>query len=891
MPDMTAARTKLLKRLAVTLLTAAAAGVILVFAAYFLAKKYEPEVRDIVIFEVNRKLDAEVSVEDINFSFLQRFPYASLRFSKVVIPEVNAGDKPDTLLYAEDVYLQISLWDFLRKHYRISEADVNTGFFRMKIGADGKGNYKFWKDTGAESSSLISLNNIEAKNFDFSLRNAGGTDLEVHIRRAGILGSFGSEVYDLASECHLTVTRFAAKGDTLYRDLPVSGKFEISINHLTGLHELRAEKLSLGREAFHITGQYDPGRGDAWRVRMAGEGAEIANAVSLLPLPMQHTFAAYLAKGKSDLVLEAENAAGTPFRLDFLFDRTRGSFRHEQTPGTAKIDDAAGSLQMRGDRLSLHIEKAEGSIGPGKLSVKGSIRNFDAPEFDLTVSGNAQLREVRDFFNPDFIGEMSGAVQLSGTFSGKLPKGSESAALLRGVDFDGVIRAENGALKIRGADTFFEKINGDITLRDNAFAVENASAEVNGNAFAVSGKITNALPYLFRENEKLYISADFTAEYIDLNRIWNASATQRDTTYRFTLPESTDFDIRLNVGRVTFRRFTAEEISGKASCKGGSLSLDPVYFRAAGGRAAGRAKVSEQTGSDYRTTARFELKGVDIAALFFAFENFGQEVVTSDRISGTADADITFDALLREDLSFDLNTVHASTALTVIDGNLRDTEALTDVAAYMAGHAVWRTLIKTDAFARALTSVDFDTLRNTIEVADRTVRIPAMRIGSSVLTLSLSGTHTFEHHIDYRLNFRLNELFRTGKPRDEEFGYITDDGAGLRLFLQMSGTTEAPVFSTDKEGARQKRREEFQREKGVLKGILKEEFGLFKSDSSAAPPPSGKKEKPAPVFEVEWDDDGGDEKKKKGKKKEKKRGPFSPKDDTGYEGLDRDDDL
>ncbi len=888
---MSAARTHLLKRLAAILITSAAVLALLAVAAYFLAKKYEPEVRDIVIFEVNRKLDTEVRVEDINLSLIQRFPYASLRFSKVVIPEVNSGSRPDTLLYAEDVYLQISLWDFLRKHYRISEADVNNGFFRMRINADGTGNYKFWKDTDGDAASLISLNDIEAENFDFSLRNASGTDLQLRIRRAGFRGSFGSEVYDLASECRLTVNHFSEKGDTLYRDLPVSGKFEMLINHLTGLHELRAAGLTLGREKFNIAGRYEPERGEAWHLRIAAEGAEIANAVNLLPLQMRSTFAAYRASGRSDLVLEAENAADQPFRLDFLFDRTRGSFRHDQTPGAAKVDDAAGSLQMRGDRLSLYIDRAEGSIGPGKLSISGSIRNFDAPEFNLSVSGDAMLREVRDFFNPEFVSDMSGAVHLSGTFSGKLPARAQGAALLRGVDFDGVITARDAALKIRGGDTYFEKVNGEITLRDNAFAVENASAEVNGNAFSFSGEIANALPYLFREGESLFISADFSADDIDLNRIWNASASQRDTTYKFSLPELTEFDFRLNVGRVTFRRFAAEEISGRATYAGGKLELNPIRFRAAGGRAAGSARAVKQSADTYLTSARFALADIDISGLFYAFENFGQVVIKSDQISGRTDAGVNFSGLLRDDLSYDLNSVRASAELELVNGKLRNVEALNEVAAFMAGHPVWKSLVKTDVFSRKLAEVEFDTLRNTIEIADRTVSIPAMRVGSSALTLNVAGTHTFDHRIDYRLNFRLSELFRTGKPKGEEFGYLTDDGAGLRLFLQMSGTADDPVFNLDKEGARRKRREEFKQEKNLVKGMLKEEFGLFKSDTTAVRPPV-KKEKSAPVFEVEWDEDGpnGGE-KKKAKKKERKRGLFSPKNDEGYEGLDDDDDL
>ncbi|MCA1752990.1 MAG: AsmA-like C-terminal region-containing protein, partial [Flavobacteriales bacterium] len=285
------------------------------------------------------------------------------------------------------------------------------------------------------------------------------------------------------------------------------------------------------------------------------------------------------------------------------------------------------------------------------------------------------------------------------------------------------------------------------------------------------------------------------------------------------------------------------------------------------------------------------LSGINITEFFRVFENFGQNIIGHHQISGTADAGIRFSALLRDDLSFDLNTVKSQIELEVVKGRLKDVEALADVAAYLRGNVVWSSLVRVDAFEKKLASVDFDTLRNTIEIKDRTVYIPAMRIGSSALTLHLSGQHDFDHNIDYHLNFRLNELFRPGKPSSDEFGYITDDGSGLRLFLRMAGTADDPEFSMDRQGARQKRKEEFQREKSTFKGMLKEEFGLFKSDTTLKSPPTDKN-KNAPVFDVKWNEfDNSDSTKAKDSKPKKKRGLFAPKEDDGYDGLDGDDDL
>jgi hypothetical protein len=884
-----------LKRIFRTLFVLLIVAVALAGVALYMAKKYEPEVREIVVYEINRLLDVEVSVEDINLSFFQRFPYASLRFSNVVIPEAYSTGAPDTLLYVKDLYLQISLWDFLRKQYRISEADLNTGFMRMAIFDNGKDNYHFWKSSESPDPAVLSLNDIALNNFKFRYSEGKTLDLSIHLLSAHATGMFGSEVYDLATDCDLVLTKLISQNDILYTDLPLSGNLNLSINNLSKKHELNAPQLKLGNEKMSVQGTYNPELQHEWRIAAKAEDAKIEHIIALLPLNMQKGMRDYKARGRSDIVFEMSDAQNRFLQMDLLFDKTKGSFQHDIALGKAVVDKAAGSLQLRGNVLSLYIDHIHGSLGPGEVKVQGSIRDFNAPQFDLNVDGNLDLQEVRNFFNLDYLDEMKGSLSLTGNFKGKLPEGmaSEHLAFLKGIDFDGNMQLSNGALRPRGSSTQFEAVNGSISLHNNAFLVEQASATVNGNAFQFSGKISNALPYLVRDDQQLFIAANFTADHIDLNRLWaTSSSTKRDTSYQFNLPEKVSFDFSLDVGKVNFRRFEAEEISGRAVYNNGLLNLNPIAFKLASGRASGKATVERITGSSYSFQSAVKLNEIDISQLFYTFENFSQEMIGHHQISGKADASVTFSATLRRDLSFDYNSILSKIELEVVKGKLKEIKALGDVAAYLRGNLMWRSLVKVDAFGKKLAAIDFDTLRNTIEIRNREVYIPAMRIGSTALTLNLSGKHGFDNQIDYRMSFRLNELFRAGKAKEEEFGYITDDKTGLRLYLQMSGTVDDPIFSVDKEGARQKRKVEFEQEKHTFKSILKEEFGLFKSDSSLTTPGNSQQQK-GPVYDVEWDefDKRTDSLQTPDMKLKKKAGQQSTKDRKYHEYLEKDDDL
>ena len=52
------------------------------------------------------------------------------------------------------------------------------------------------------------------------------------------------------------------------------------------------------------------------------------------------------------------------------------------------------------------------------------------------------------------------------------------------------------------------------------------------------------------------------------------------------------------------------------------------------------------------------------------------------------------------------------------------------------------------------------------------------------------------------------------------------------VFILMTGTVENPIIKYDRKGLKQKIGEDLKAEKHSLKQILKEEFGLFKKDST-----------------------------------------------------------
>ncbi|MGQ0827833.1 MAG: hypothetical protein ACT4ON_05510, partial [Bacteroidota bacterium] len=105
-------------------------------------------------------------------------------------------------------------------------------------------------------------------------------------------------------------------------------------------------------------------------------------------------------------------------------------------------------------------------------------------------------------------------------------------------------------------------------------------------------------------------------------------------------------------------------------------------------------------------------------------------------------------------------------------------------------------------------------------------------------------------------------------PDSYRDGEVADDGLGrTNIFLSMTGTIDKPVIKYDSKGAIQNVKQDLKVEKQTLKTILKEEFGLFKKDSTL----NNKTPKEDTKFIIKWNEDEKKEQKgelKRPKKKE-----------------------
>ena len=140
--------------------------VLLVAAGFLFQNYYAEKVKSVTLNEINKQLSVEISVGDIDFTILENFPNAALRFSEVVSKQKGENQSKDPLIKAKSVSILFNVWDIITGNYEISKIQLSDAFLTIIDYNNGKNNYQIVNSTDQNESegAAFDINKIILKN-------------------------------------------------------------------------------------------------------------------------------------------------------------------------------------------------------------------------------------------------------------------------------------------------------------------------------------------------------------------------------------------------------------------------------------------------------------------------------------------------------------------------------------------------------------------------------------------------------------------------------------------------------------------------------------------------------------------------------------------------------
>jgi hypothetical protein len=502
------------------------------------------------------------------------------------------------------------------------------------------------------------------------------------------------------------------------------------------------------------------------------------------------------------------------------------------------------------DKVQVDAFKCE--LDASTIHASGSIIGFDSPQLNATLSAEAELNDLREFFDLGQLEICEGNLVVKADLNGVLRYvEADTSYNWRDVLATGEASLSEASIKPKNSNRMFSEMQANLSFDKQDVKVNAFKGLVNGSDFAIDGTLRNLIPYLFDPQSRVYLDANLKSSLIDFTHlVEEENSTEAQSEYELLLPAFIDFNLNCTIDKFTFRKFEAQKVNGVITLSYGKLTIDPVKFRTAEGELSAQLSLSPHSTGGYHMNCLANVRGIHIDKVFAEFENFGQSFIQDRHVKGIADATVQFKSDVTNTLEIPSDKIECLVDLAISNGELNNLETLQEIANYLRSNKWVAPFVDEDRFAERMRTIKFSKLENVIEVKNRVITIPLMDIKSSAMDISAKGRHTFDNQIDYAIGFNLRDLL---VKKDQEWTE-KDDGLGKSMYLSMKGSVDQPVFAVDRELAKQMRKEAMEAEKSNVKALLKEELGLFKKDETVGEYKSETTDQEESVISVEWND-------------------------------------
>ena len=757
---------------------------------------YGDEVKQYVVQEINKQLDTEVSVKNIDFSVLKKFPYASLEFSDVIAKEavIRIGPK-DTLFYAGKIFLQFNIVDIFKKKYHIKKIEINNAYAMPVIDEKGNDNYHFWKasedDTSGNAFSFA-LERVLLKNIKVVYSNeASGQNISFDINKTVLNGNFSNDKYDMSFNSDLFVNHLLFEKINYMKEQNIKLDMVLTVNNKNNSYSISKGIMVVSQLKFDVLGKvFSVDDGTGLDLAINGKDMDIPAIFSLLPEKYKSIAKDYSSNGvfyfESTLTGEITPHTNPSFNAEFGI--TNGEVFQKSASIKLRNVNLKGRYgtgkQNRMETNFIEVNEFTATLGKGKLSGNFGIENFSSPKIHLSTVSEIDLAELQDFIQLDTIQAVRGNLKIDATFWGNIkdPKNYTIEDFKRSRT-SGQMNFSDMKFAIKGNALDYNNINGQFLFDNNDIIINNLIGNISSSNFELKGFFRNIISYFFIEEQKLTVDATLRSANINLDELLSANFSPgSDSTYNLRFSKNAGFYLTVDIDKLTFRKFEGKNINGKIILKDEKFLANPVSLQAMDGEVTAAGIIDGSDGATFLITCDATVKNIDIQKLFYQFENFGQNIMEDKHIKGVAFANIGFVSVMNSNLQIDPDKIYTHASLSIEKGELINFEPMKELSSFIK--------------VSELEHIKFSSLKNEIEIRNQEIYIPKMEVNSNALNISISGSHTFNNEIDYRFKVLLSDLLaqkaRKAKKENEEFGFMVGVRGNTLVNVPLHAVAKGP---------------------------------------------------------------------------------------------------
>lgn len=793
-----------------TILVILVAVVSLVVSAFL----FKDQIIKQFILKANEQLSTPVKIGKIDVSVFQSFPKISIVFNDVYVEDSHPGIYP--LLTAKQVSFHLNPFDVYRGQYTILGLKVVDSETNLKVDGKGEPNYTIAKESSDGGPIRFELKNVNLKNTRVRYSDLQRTD-EYIFTSGQLYASIQSanNLYTIVAKGDVDTEKLQVGKLSLLEGKSFLVNTSLTYNDVEKSLHIQSANLQLSTSLFAVKGSY------AWKEKnmidlvTEGENTDIQTLLSLLPDNAAGTFSQYQSRGdiyfRASLQGEISDKKSPAFSANFGF--SKATFFHPQYK--SKIEEASmeGSFatpSLRDASLAvLSLKNIIGKLNGKPFQANLVVRNLIDSDVILDFKGDVDAEALLSFYPIESLKHVTGILSTDVAFEGKL-SWLKSKATAQRVSTRGSVEAHDLNI-IYGKDEInLKNLNGVFQFNNNDLALSNVSAQLGSSEIRLNGFFKNIITFLLFDNQPVGIEADLKSSFLNIDELFTY-AFGKETKgapgeeYEFRISPNIYLNFNCDISKLQYKRFTGRSLKGDLLVKNQVAVSRNIQVKTMGGNLSLTGIVDATNNKAIDVMSTFKLDGLSVDSIFYVFENFQQTFIQDKHLKGKAFADVTLELTLNQNLKLFQETLIADISANIKNGELNQFEPLKRLNKYLDDEG--------------LSALRFADLKNEIHIENKTVYIPQMEVRSNVTVLQISGTHTFDQRIDYRIVTPLNN--RRKIDITEASGAIEEMEDRAKLYLKITGTTDDYRVQYDTEAVKKKIVSDLKKEVQELKDVFK----------------------------------------------------------------------
>ncbi|MFO7843922.1 MAG: AsmA family protein [Bacteroidales bacterium] len=488
--------------------------ILLVIALAVTSKLAENKITDIALKKVSENINAPVTIDDVSFNLLRKFPYATIELYGVTLgsPQKMRGSDssittPDTIFQCKKLYVSVKSKPLLENKFEIVKIDIDGAHINYQVDTTGTTNVDFLLDS-EEDTTVIDT--VPAKPLSLILNNLSAWNIVINYNDELLKTKANVKIPNLkvnaeiqVSSIHASVvgqinlTKCSFNNTNLY--LMNNTNIDLDIDYRDDSVRFKHLKVDTDGAGFSLSGNVILGDVITTDIKLSETELYLNELIKYAPNEILKEYGVDHVKGKVNLDATVKGVY-SEFELpkvDFNISFKDGNLKTADYPELKNISFAGkatngilrNNQSTQADFSSLHFETEK-----SKFDIAFSLLDLDHPKYTVNTTMDINVGEFKRFIPDSLIKNMDGNINATFSTKGELPDSI-------GDDFIDYLMANSQA------EVYLKNLNVDV---DSELSIKDFSTTFNykPNHFSIE-KLNVEVPVYNAELKNSSFNVDF----------------------------------------------------------------------------------------------------------------------------------------------------------------------------------------------------------------------------------------------------------------------------------------------------------------------------------------------------------------------------------------------